>query len=223
MTGSNQRGNILFIILIAVALFAALSFAISQSTGQSGQSASRETSQINSAYLHQYPVSIRQAIVRMRLSQNLTIDQISFANLIDTTYGTFATNPAREVFHPQGGGVVYQAPPEGINDGSNWIFNGSIEVENVGSTSGNANSAELIAFLPGVNEEICRAANRGYDGAQTSSPPPSVTVAGENTAFTGTFAYNGTISDPDLDGKDAYCYFSTTLGQFVYYHVLVER
>lgn len=219
----RQAGNVLFLILIAVALFAALSFAVSQSMRQGGnKGTAEEQARVNSVYIHQFPTSIRQAILRMRISNELTQDQIIFAHPGDVTYGVFGTSPEREVFHPQGGAVPYQAPPAGINDGSDWIFNGSLEVQDVGTTPGTLDGADLIALLPGISLEICTYLNKGFAGGGAGTPV-TLTVAGENTPFTGAFSYSDTISDPALNGKDAFCYYSQNLGKYVYYHVLIER
>jgi hypothetical protein len=217
-----QQGNVLFLILIAVVLFAALSYAVSQTMrGGSDKGVTEEKARVNSVYIHQFPTSIRQAMLRMRVSNNLGQNEVSFAHPGDVTYGVFGTDPAREVFHPQGGAVPYQTPPAGINDGTDWIFNGSLEVANVGITPGTAAGADLIAMLPGVSLEICTYLNEGFSGV--SSPPPSLNLVGENTQFTGTYTYNDTISDAALDGKDAFCYYSQALGKYVYYHTLIER
>ncbi|HNQ92829.1 MAG TPA: hypothetical protein PKI93_07860 [Alphaproteobacteria bacterium] len=221
-TPTSQSGNILFLILIAVALFAALSFAVSQSMRGSGSGGTtEEKGRIDSAYLQQFPTSIRQAIVRMRISNTLKPEDVSFAHPGSVTYGVFGTTPSHEVFHPQGGATVYQAPPNEINDGSDWIFNGDIEVANLGTTNGTSSSSELVAFLPGVRLDICRYLNQGLTG--TLADPPTVTIAGETNTFTGTFGYAATLTDPALDGKDTFCYYSGTLGKYVFYQVLIPR
>lgn len=216
-----QSGNVLFLILIAVALFAALSFAISQSSRDNGQGVTREKERINSAYLIQFPTLIRQSFIRMMLSKSLTPEDISFAHPDTNDYGTFGTLPDNEIFHPQGGDTPYQKPPANVNDGSEWIFNGDLEIANLGTTTGSSASADLMALLPGISTEMCTEINKKIDGVL--STPPTITVAGETDKFTGTFGYTGTITNAALDGKEAYCYYSANLSKYVYYQVIYPR
>ena len=62
---NGESGNVLFLILIAVALFAALSYAVTQSSRTGGGASDGEQNLINSAQVTQYPASVRTAIVRM--------------------------------------------------------------------------------------------------------------------------------------------------------------
>jgi hypothetical protein len=218
---SPQKGNVLFLILIAVALFAALSYAISQTMRQGSGGVSEEKNRVESVYIHQFPTSVRQAIVRVKLSHELTNTDISFAHPGTVAYGVFGTAPEKEVFHPQGGAIPYQAVPAGVNDGSDWIFNGSLEIDGIGSTDGTGAGSDLVAFLPGISLDTCRYVNKGFSGSLAT--PVNITVAGETTVFTGAFSYAATISDPALNGKAAFCYRSTTLNKYVYYEVLIER
>ena len=217
----SQKGNVLFLILIAVALFAALSYAISQTMRQGSGGVSEEKDHVKSIYVHQFPTSIRQAILRIKLSDHLADTDISFAHPGTVAYGVFGTAPQKEVFHPQGGAIPYQSIPAGVNDGSDWIFNGSLEIDGIGSTDGTGTGSDLVAFLPGISLDTCRYINKGFSGSLTT--PVDIAVAGETTVFTGTFSYAATISDPALNGKAAFCYRSTTLNKYVYYEVLIER
>ena len=62
-----ERGNVLFLILIAVALFAALSYAVTQSSRSGGGDATDETNAVNAASITQYPTGVRTAILRMTI------------------------------------------------------------------------------------------------------------------------------------------------------------
>lgn len=219
----SMAGNALFLILIAVMLFAALAYAVSNSLHNGGEGSTEgEKNKVNSANVQQFPSVIAQTITRMTISKTVTLDILSFAHAGSTTYGTFGSDPTHEIFNPQGGGVPYQMPEKGINDGSDWIFTGALEVEGIGSTVGDMTSSDLLALLPGVSLATCR--NINSDGSINNlATPPTLTLAGESTAYTGTFSYADTISDASLASKNSGCYFSATLNKYVYYHVLAPR
>src|SRR5688572_12872535 len=103
---SGESGNVLFLILIAVALFAALSYAVTQSTRSGSGSTDKETNLLNSATLTQYPTALRTAVVRMVLNGR-GVENIGFNS--PANFGGASTDQL--VFHPDGGGAVYQQSP----------------------------------------------------------------------------------------------------------------
>ncbi len=242
----DERGNVLFLILIAVALFAALSYAVTQSTRSSGGDAGSETNRINSAQLTQYPASVRTSIVRMVIGGQ-DVDRIEF-----NSAGNFANcteNPVgsgqfpRCVFHPTGGGATsLEAPGTLMADGGpgRWIYNGANEIEDIGTSTipaadgvaANATTADLIAFLPGITLGLCRAINEEL-GLPTDPIPTEAGIVfteasdminpdgATDTSLAGGgesigFGGNG------LQGRPFGC-FQQPAGTYVYYHVLVER
>ena len=96
----SERGNVLFLILIAVALFAALSYVVTQSTRSGGGSTEREKNILSSAQMTQYPTALRTAIIRQVLG-GVAIETVLF-----NAPGTFGASTNLEVFHPSGGGAV---------------------------------------------------------------------------------------------------------------------
>src|SRR5690606_6179950 len=104
---TKEQGNALFLILIAVVLFAALTYAITQS-GRGGGDVGRETHQITGTALTQYTTSIRTAITRM-LIRGIAVDELKFDPPHATAYEVSA-DVRYQVFHPDGGGVGYQKP-----------------------------------------------------------------------------------------------------------------
>lgn len=248
----GERGNVLFLILIAVALFAALSYAVTQSTRSGGSGAGQETSLINSSQLIQYPASIKTAVVRMIIA-GVGASELDFMYPSHAEYND-ETNVAHrvKVFHPSGGGATYTQGMSDIiasGDGE-WIFNADNQVDLIGTTDTDAvpivSSADVIAFLPGITKEICTKVNVEL-GIMADSSATIPTADGSAVDYVDNKEYdsgatrdicedgtdancNGTIgtvgggADHDLDGQAFGCFEdSNSAGTYVYYHVIVER
>lgn len=118
MTPANTRadsGNALFLILIGVALFAALSYAVTQ-TGRGGSSTSKEQVILLSGRISDYAASLESAVNRMPLINKVNAYDLYFnqnvskrndGTLVETALGSPA-DPSLYVFHAQGGGVAAQ-------------------------------------------------------------------------------------------------------------------
>ena len=148
----KQSGNVLFLILIAVVLFAALSYAVTQSS-RGGGNADSEATKIAVSEAINYVSAVRTAITRMKIAgvdnDNFCFDHTSWGHT-DYNHAACADNTT-QVFHADGGGVAWSNPPQGINDGTPWLFNGNNRIPNVGTTA-----LELTMILPNVTEEACR-------------------------------------------------------------------
>lgn len=234
---NGESGNVLFLILIAVALFAALSYAVTQSSRSGGGDAGKETNLVNSAQMTQYPSGIRTSIVRMIIS-GADIASIEFN--APSLFGTLtATTPvgALGVFHPSGGGATYaQAPGDVMASGAtqgSWIFNGENQIFNIGTSENAATptaaTADIIAFLPGVSTSVCNKLNEELGLPATPVVETGVDVAtimGSATPGLCNGGCGGTIGDNadaanKLNGQPFGCFSQSA--QLVYFHVLVER
>lgn len=233
-----ERGNVLFLILIAVVLFAALSYAVTQSSRTGGGDAGRETNLISSAEISQYPAAVKTAIVRMIIN-GTTYEQLKFNP--PSAFSGLGANLSQGVFHPSGGASVFQnAQPDAMVSGTPgvWYFNPNFEVENIGTTSaGSPDGNEFIAFLPGLKKAICSRINEELGLPYGSSIPvtnitlvslqvnyddtASDTIPNE-TKIIGDTASSGASSAP-LSGQPFGCFETATAGTYAYYQVLSER
>ena len=226
----NEDGNVLFLILIAVALFAALSYAVTSSTRSSGGNASGETDLISSAQITQYPAAVSTAIVRMVIT-GTSIDEVRFnrpaefdeLDIVDLG-----------VFHPSGGSATYIPAPSDImvsGSAGQWVFNAELEVPEIGLSGVDGN--DIIAYLIGVKKSICTRINKEH-GLGAVIPTLSADRSGDyadRMYDDGSADYIMPIIDtPDIDdGADSFhgqpfgCFQNAGGGDYVYYHVVVER
>jgi hypothetical protein len=231
---TSEKGNVLFLILIAVALFAALSYAVTQSSRSGSGDAGSETNLVNSAQITQYPSSVRTSIIRMMVSKGVAVDQLLFDKPPYTDLTTAALRE-RGVFHPEGGGSSYgDAAAEVMANGAPgpWYFNGSLEVLNLGtSTASSVAGNEIIAFLPGVKKAVCDKVNEqlGITGDVNSDVDLSGFADNMITASTANVDGDLILGDATstdtvgLAGQAFGCYQNNNTSTYVYFHVLVEQ
>lgn len=235
----SESGNVLFLILIAVALFAALSYAVTQSTRSGSGSTERETVLLNSAGLTQYPTALRTAVVRMILSGS-GADTILFDEPDNVNFG--GASAASQVFHPTGGGAVYQtAPAEVMASGGQgvWRFNGNFEVPEIGQDGAGGN--DIIAFLPGVSQSVCKRLNEELGVPAGGSPvadgipdydAPNASIdeiqKSDDISLptTAVDTIESTSNAGDFDGQPSACFRDANYisgGGYIFYSILLER
>jgi hypothetical protein len=156
---SRQKGNALFLILIAVALFAALSYAMTQSGRGGGGSASREQLTLKVSQFVSYMGEIQSAVQRMVVSGT----PVSSIKLYDT-YEPFApcTSGTDCVFSSTGGGVTYQDVATNffsVGCGIHFYEAGGITgtVTGVGTTAN-----ELMFIADCLHDDVCDELDRQY-------------------------------------------------------------
>ncbi len=233
----SEKGNVLFLILIAVALFAALSYAVTQSTRSGGGSTEREKAILSSASMTQGPTAMRTALIRMVLGG------VDVADLLFNTPSTFGavSDKGLLVFHPTGGGAVYQRAPADLMTGQNqgtWFYNASFDIPEIGTDGSGGN--DIIAFLPGVTTSVCRQVNEEFaistTGCTLTAAVPNLAAAADETKVrTNLDSAGGAFPTADEDdiqgngctsftGQPSGCFYSSDNGgENVYYSVLLER
>jgi len=233
---SGEKGNVLFLILIAVALFAALSYAVTQSTRSGGGSTEREQSVLSGASMTQHPTALRTAIIRMILG-GVDVADIKFNAPANFNALALTSEEFQGVFHPQGGGAVFQNAPADLvvgNTTGTWFYNGNYEIPQVGGDMAGGN--EIIAFLPNVRTGVCQQVNREFaiDGAACTNTQgiPHLASTSDDIRVQMDESYTLPLTDqPDIqgvgclvfEGQASGCFFDVTNSENVFYSVLLER
>jgi hypothetical protein len=161
---NHQAGNVFLYILIAVVLFAALSMVLMRGQDTGEQSVVSQTELSTTAQrLLTYVGQTSQAWVQMR-SSGTDLDEIMLTQPSD---GSFNSAPTiHKLFHPDGGGVLYNAMNEATFRASaaapvGWHF---ALISNDWSASG---APALTMTYLNIKRSLCEELNRQITGSTT--------------------------------------------------------
>lgn len=213
---NKESGNIFVYILIAIALFGALSFTVSRSNRGNTSTFNDQQAKIAAQEIIEYSQTIANAVQKLRL-RGCTDTEISFENNIETGYtnGNAPTDNSCDVFHINGGGANYS------NTLGAWLITGNLKVADIGSSTTNLN-----LLLPGLQQNICEFINQNLG---TSEPATIDTYSGTVSKFTGVAASYTAATSPiigdtatDYAGRTAFC-FQKASNDYEYIQVLIAR
>lgn len=229
----NERGNALFLLLIAIALFGALSYAVTHA-GRSG-GFEQDKSLLSAAQVTQYPAGLSTTVKRM-LKSGVTDGALSF-DPADTGPGA--------VFSASGGAAQVEMPPKDVGQATAWRFK-TTPADGAGRSGwfiaglgdDGAGGKDVFAFLDDVSPEVCQHLLRGLgldatplvektavDFTGTNEGRPDQTggaggAQGLSQAKEG-FAFNAWN---DAGNPQTYaCVRNGASGEYVYYHVLAQH
>ena len=240
------NGNVLFIILLGVVLFAGLNFTILRSQKSSSDSGSFEQYTVHASKIIRYGAEVKRATDLILTNGNSESD-LSYAHPdADAAYGTYGTTPETEAFHPNGGGAAYLIPnPKWLDQSQSgqavygqWVVSGRNSVRGVGTptqdtcasmpTAAEKNKcADLVLFLPYIKRDLCIAINMLLNDGNETTEPREDDSAMNFTPFTGTFTYvNRVRPGAGNIGTHTYCIqgdASPAAGTYHFYQVLLAR
>ena len=216
-SAEKQSGNVLFVVLLCVALIAG--FSCFMARDDKNPRANYDKNDISSLTVMQYSASIGRGIHRM-LDKGIALKEIEFYPPIDSSFTDIAeTDKAKNLlFHPEGGGVTYYPVDRDAvekvtrnvsqNQNGNWHFK-MLRVKNVGTSK-----KEMTVLLYRVKPDICKNINLALNGNETI---PVIKATGEK------FIKGHTRLDgPGFDGVTNTC-FRTSDDRHVFYSVLLAR
>ncbi len=152
---NNERGNILFIILLAIVLIGLLSAVITNSSNTESANIDKERMAILIAQVQRQASEFERG-VQYILQNGYRESQIRFAHpQAHSDYGDLSADTDRgdQLFASEGGAVTYRNGPELITS-SQWEFYGNSIIPSVGS-----DLPDLIAVLPDVTQQFCEEIN----------------------------------------------------------------
>lgn len=235
---NNQSGNVLFYILIAVALLAALSYTVTQS-GRGGTSRfSREDAGIAASEIIEYGNVLGNAVSQLRL-RGYKDTELSFeSNSLDGYTNPNCSEDGCKVFHINGGGVSYITPNEKWLDSSSsaqdyygdMSFYGQACTEDLTCYSDGDDNEDLIVFLPFLNKAICVAINDklGITNPLDDAPVDAGCSGSAVGKFVGVYSESTALMDGAGDiSRTSGCFkqgaCSGINDTYHYYKVLIER
>lgn len=156
---NSESGNVFFIIMIGIVMFAALMFTFSRGVRQGTESMSGREAELSASDIVAYSQKVQRGIERV-ISRGISESDISFANATDTAYiNAGCLDNKCLIFNPAGGAVAWKDPPSGTNNGDLYFF-GPNRVGTVdGITKDIGTSARDLVIMLRVNPNICDSIN----------------------------------------------------------------
>ncbi len=216
MIKAHENGNAMVYILIAVALFGALTLTLSrQNSNADGQDLSDELVALYSTELLEY-IASAQNVVGMMLSTGTTIDELDFVLPNDPAFNTPPN--IHKVFHPQGGGLNHRPNIKddiATDAASQWVINRNVNVE---WTTSPSDDILFTAYF--INRDICANINEQITGESTipatSNPHANYFLNTGNTDLDITEC-------ADCDGYATLCVENDTGNNYSLYNIIAAR
>lgn len=223
-----EQGNILFLILLVVILFAALSYAVTQSIRGGGKDASPEEASAFASQMIQNVGLIESTMMRAMLVNN--IQDYGFdvsGSQSAVAANTTCTATVCRIYTSRGGGVPDLSIPDWASTTSNANFRKAqfqmAKILNIGSSKD-----ELTVKYNYLTQSMCEAINRLLGITD-------IDIASTAEIWGGYYPYTGTLTSipdnqgivlgnelPALANKKAFCFQHVSEG-YTFVYAVIER
>lgn len=175
VSGPSEAGSAMIYVLIAIVLFAALSFIVSRQ-GDNGETSTLDQHRVDIAatQIIQTSMQLKQGVDQM-LYGGSNPDNLDFVTPDTEPAFSAGTSHVNKVFHPSGGGIVLQPIPAGAAEQisadppARWYIGRPTNIEWTNSTD-----EDVIMVAHQLTTAVCRAINQSLLG------DPSPLVAAVN-------------------------------------------
>ncbi len=222
---SSQSGNAFLYVLIAVVLFAALSFVMGRQTSDVSEAGalSAERAQMAATELLAYSASVKSAIEQMTFTGSLP-ENLTFEKPADAGY---ATAPhINKVYHPEGGGIVDKPIPTEImgpvsgSPAAGWYLGRFNNIEWTKTTK-----PDILLTAYQISKSVCEKINEKITGATTIP----VLGASARSLLIDAASYGGSNADltaadcAACEGFPSLCVKDNAQEIYAYYSIIVDR
>ena len=204
-------------VLIGIALFAALSYAITRNSKGSNYILNDGEARTVAEGIIQYGDSLRPIIDKMMLLNGISdTDSPAGSGILFDLPGAGTAPLTRELFDPTGGNAPYMVPPlQACLSTCAYVFSGQYTLTGVGSGS----NPDLVMLLVNIPQNTCKAINVILGNGTTIPTGAALTTT---TAFNGT--NYGTNPVSLTTSYHSLCYQeSTGAVRYIYVNVIRAR
>lgn len=210
---NNQRGSVLFYILLGVVLFAALSFVVGGMLRGSGDNGAIEQAKLQAQAIVEYGTKAKITVQDMKLA-GIDAGQMSFLKTGDVGYGV--APHTKKVFHPEGGGLTVPNLTQAVVTETLapvvGVYMTRMAVGNMGSTAD-----DVVVSVRGVKKAVCEQINKALTNSTTI---PSTGANNHNALFvTGASDLTAGVC-ASCAGKTGLCVSQTGPTIYTYYSVV---
>ncbi|MAI61192.1 MAG: hypothetical protein CBB87_01730 [Micavibrio sp. TMED27] len=223
----NERGNVLWFIMIGVALLGAITMVLSRGGSSVESTGSYEHNSVKLSQIMRYTKGLEAAVSNLKILGGCSENEISFENPREAEYIN-TNSPADKschIFQPNGAGQVWQnltrLTPASMKN-ADMFFTGSVELDGVGRDAG----PDLLLMM-NLSKDLCLQLNKKL-GISTA---PSDLQSGINTSlvkYTGNFSplikLGGSAANQasGVNGYNLGCVLDTT-NNYIFYQTLIAR
>ncbi len=214
--------------MIAVALFAGLSYTVTNSMKGGGKSIEGDKHKLAALHIINMANDAEKGVNRLVMVNDCQATQIDFSPASSGANGNAPADYSCHLFDPRGGQITYSIVPAKYTTETTdrgWgVFSG-YAYSGVGSTCSNTSCNELVYYLRDLTKDVCLAINNALSVTNPSGDAP---VVGDMSAGSiSNNGHNGVISTAQLVGKTSACVKEAGgCGSgtcYAYYHVLYAR
>ncbi len=233
-----QRGNAFFIILLGIVLFAALSYAVTQSMRGGMSQITQEQAKFAAREMIEYGQKLRDTVKELMITNGCTDTQITFEGATyyfegsGYTNATAPTSKICHVFDAAGGNMKFITPMQNVTSATFSMIIGEHCYEGVGTGPSPcpAASKELEFNVVNIPLSVCQEINKiAAIGAIGADPPLDDYNANTANKFVGTYSATDAASNNIIigaSGKNFGCYqdnAGTHQDQYIFYYILLAR